>query len=110
RGYWVIKRKTASSRFSRALKKITDWCKWHRHDELRLQRQALKQKLQGHYGYFGITGNFLQLQRFRDAVRWVWHKWLCRRSWHSRLPWPRFAGYLEHYPLPPARVVHSVYR
>jgi RNA-directed DNA polymerase len=109
-GNWIIKRKTSPSRFSRALKKITDWCKRHRHEPMRLQHKTLKQKLHGHYGYFGITNNSLWLDRFQRAVVRVWHKWLCRRSWHSDIPWPCFADYLDRYPLPRPRVVHSVYR
>jgi RNA-directed DNA polymerase len=109
-GLWIIKRKTASNRFSRALKKITDWCRWHRHAEMRLQHRTLSQKLHGHYGYYGITNNGLWLNRFLRAVTRVWHKWLCRRSWHAKLPWDDFAKYLKRHPLPPPRVVHSVYR
>jgi len=107
---WIIKRKTASSRFSRALRKIADWCRRHRHDEMPLQHRALSQKLHGHYGYFGITNNCLWLDRFRRAVTRVWHKWLCRRSWHAYLTWESFAQYLERHPLPKVRVVQSVYR
>ena len=110
RGFWIIKRKTSPSRFGRALRKVAYWCKGHRHDELRLQHQTLSQKLRGHYGYFGITGNSLWLDRYRREVIRVWHKWLCRRSWHAYVPWERFAKYLERHPLPPPRVVHSVYR
>ena len=31
RGFWVVKRRTACSRFSRALKKIAAWCRKHLH-------------------------------------------------------------------------------
>ena len=37
----------------------------------------------------------------------VWQKWLARRG--SRFSWERGARLLARYPLPPARVVHSVY-
>src|SRR5690606_10746302 len=30
-GHWTVKRKTASSRFSRAVRSIADWCRVHRH-------------------------------------------------------------------------------
>jgi len=53
RGYWVVKRKTAGSRFRRAVKKIADWCRLNRHLPIAEQYQALKQKLQGHYTYYG---------------------------------------------------------
>lgn len=110
RGYWVVKRKTSPSRFSRALQKIAQWCRASRHVPIAEQHQALSRKLCGHYGYFGITGNYPALRRFRDAVRRLWRRWLSRRSGDARsLTWDRYVRLLQVYPLPPPRVVHSVY-
>ena len=50
-GAWVIKRKTASSRFSRALLKVAQWCRLHRHLPVSEQQLKLRQKLHGHYAY-----------------------------------------------------------
>ena len=58
KGYWVVKQKTAADRFRRALKRIADWCRRYRHEPVREQWTALKRKLLGHFGYFGITGNY----------------------------------------------------
>jgi len=46
-GKWIVKRKTASDRFRRALKRVVQWCREHRHDEVRAQWQALVRKLRG---------------------------------------------------------------
>ena len=48
--------------------------------------------------------------RFRFEVERLWRKWLGRRSWRGRMTWDRFARLRNTYPLPAARVVHSVYR
>jgi hypothetical protein len=109
-GYWVVKRKTAQGRLSRALKTIAHWCRWHRHDPLDEQYQTLSQKLRGHYAYYGITGNGPALQEFRNEVVGIWRKWLARRRRHGFLSWAAFGRLLQRYALPPARVVHSVYR
>ena len=110
KGRWVVKRKTAQDRFSRALKGIGQWCRNHRHWKLRDQQAALSRKLRGHYAYYGITGNFLALHRFRYEIERLWRKWLGRRSHRGRMTWDRFARLRRTYPLPAARVVHSVYR
>ena len=109
-GRWVVKRKTAKDRFSRALKGIGQWCRKHRHWKIRDQHAVLSHKLRGHYAYYGMTGNFPALRRFRTEVGRKWCKWLGRRSWSGRMTWDRFTRVLKTYPLPPARVVHSVYR
>ena len=36
------------------------------HEPIEAQYQTLKQKLLGHYGYYGITGNFYSLQEFLE--------------------------------------------
>jgi group II intron reverse transcriptase/maturase len=110
RGSWVIKRTTAKNRFSRAVKQIGVWCRMHRHDALREQHEALTLKLRGHYGYYGITGNSRLLARLLTEVERRWRYWLNRRSQGKPWPWERFQRYLARIPLPPPRVVHSVYR
>jgi len=110
KGTWVVKRKTAASRFTRALRTVTQWCRRHRHEPIAEQHQALSQKLRGHYGYYGITGNYATLSRFRHTVAGIWRKWLGRRRRAGPLSWSRFAQLLERYPLPAAVVPHSVYR
>lgn len=110
RNNWVVKRKTAKSRFARAVKSISLWCRRFRHRPVREQHDSLQRKLQGHYGYYGITGNMAALSRFRQAVEREWRKWLHRRSQKRRMPWRRFKRLLTRYPLPRPRVVHSSLR
>jgi group II intron reverse transcriptase/maturase len=104
RGKWVVKQKTASGRFSRALKRIGDWCRQHRHQAVGDQCKTLAQKLRGHFGYFGITGNSEAIARFREAVIGIWCKWLGRRSQRAWITWDRRHELLKRYPLPPARL------
>jgi group II intron reverse transcriptase/maturase len=109
-GNWVVKRKTAPSRFRRALKTIAAWCRRNRHLPIPLQHQTLCQKLRGHCAYYGITGNSYALSRFRRAVQGLWRKWLSRRRRGGYLSWPAFADLLRRFPFPTAAAVHSVYR
>jgi RNA-directed DNA polymerase len=100
KGNWAVKRKTARDRFTRALDAVTQWCRKNRHLPLKEQWQALRRKLSGHFGYYGITGNSRLLSRFRYLVEGVWRKWLCRRSQRAYLSWEDFRRLLAHYPLP----------
>lgn len=104
-GKWVVKRKTAKDRFRRALARVGQWCRDHRHDAVRVQQQALGQKLRGHYGYFGVTGNFVAIARFWHETTRQWRRWLNRRSQRSRMSWERMNRLLERYPLPRPRIM-----
>lgn len=109
-GRWVVKRQTAKDRFRCAVRGISQWCRFNRHCPLAEQHAALTRKLRGHDAYYGITGNAKALGRLRHAVERLWRRWLARRSHATRMDWSRFAEVLRRYPLPPPRVVHSVYR
>ncbi|PON11807.1 hypothetical protein C2W62_42910 [Candidatus Entotheonella serta] len=106
----MVKRKSASKRLTRALKRINVCCREHRHAKLGWQHQKLVLKLRGHYGYYGISGNFRGLNQFREGVISRWRKWLGRRSQRSRIKWERFVRLLKHYPLPKAKMVHGIPR
>ena len=107
-GKWVVKRKTAKDRFRRALARVAQWCREHRHDRVRVQQQALGQKLRGHYGYFGITGNFVAIARFWHETKRLWRRWLDRRSQRSRMSWERMNRLLERHPLPQPRIMRPL--
>ena len=109
KGQWVVKRKTEKGRFTRALKRVAEWCKRNRHAPIGEQQGALSQKLMGHYAYYGVTGNIRCLSSFFHEVKRVWRKWLSRRSRGNPMQWKRFRELLLRYPLPAARVVHSCY-
>jgi RNA-directed DNA polymerase len=110
RGYWVIKQKTAASRFSRAVRSIDLWCRDNRHISIGEQQQKLNEKLGGHYAYYGVTGNSGALSRFLWEVQRRWRKWLYRRSRTRSMHWARFRCLLQRYPLVGVGTVRSVYR
>lgn len=105
-GKWIVKRRTAKDRFRRALKRVMDWCREHRHDAVREQQRVLGQKLRGHYGYYGIIGNSEAIAHFFHEVKGAWRKWLNRRSQRASMPWERMHRLLKRYALPPPRIAH----
>ncbi len=109
RGYWIVKQKTASERFSRAVRSIDSWCRASRHWPLREQQQKLSEKLRGHYAYYGVTGNSEALSRFRWEVECRWRKWLDRRNRERSMTWRVFQRLLQRYPLAPVRTSRSIY-
>jgi len=107
-GAWVVKRKTAKSRFKRALAALSEWCRKNLHLPIKEQHHKLTQKLRGHYGYYGIIGNFASLQRFLEATRRIWRRKLSRRRRGGRMTWAKLLRLEKRYSLPRARVVHGL--
>ncbi len=105
KGHWIVKQTTAKDRFSRALHRLREWCRWHRHDPLKTQHLTLTKKLNGHYAYYGITSNFDRIASFFYMAKRVWRTALARRS-QQRMPWRKMQKVLERFPLPAPRIVH----
>lgn len=110
RGYWIVKQKTASDRFSRAVRSMDSWCQANRHLSISEQQQKLNEKLRGHYAYYGVTGNSAALTRFLHEVENRWRKWLYRRNRLRSQNWSTFRRLLKRHPLAPVRTVRSICR
>lgn len=104
---WIVKRRTAKGRFSRACAAAKERCRRMMHMPLDAQHRALCLLLRGHYGYYGITGNGDALARFRREVERHWGRALARRS-GRRFTWIGFTPILDRFPLPLPRPPRSV--
>jgi RNA-directed DNA polymerase len=109
RGKWRLGCRTRRARLQRAIQAATEWCRRHRHWPVNEQRTALARKLTGHYGYFGVNGNFSALAKLRFAVQRAWQKWLNRRSQNAHMPWKRFHELLRAHPLPAPRIMVAIW-
>ena len=109
RGRWGMVWKTRSGSLRRAIQSVTDWCRRHRHLPVEVQHKELRRRLQGHFNYFGVSGNFRSLLLLVEMTKRAWHKWLCRRSQRGRLTWERFDALLQRYPLPRPRITVRIW-
>ena len=108
RGYWVIKRRTASKRLRRTKKALWRWCHTNRHAPVAYQYRMLCQKRRGHFQYYGIRGNFRLLEEGRRYAEKAWRYWLSRRSSKSAIGWEQFQRLLQTYVLPTPKIVHNI--
>lgn len=104
-GAWTVKQRTAKDRFSRALHRLREWCRWHRHDSLETQHLMLTKKISGHYAYYGITSNYGQISDFFYWATRAWKAALTRRSQRG-MSWDTMKAILKRFPLPNPRIVH----
>ncbi len=109
KGGMAVRQITAKSRYARAVKAVHDWCKRHRHLPIKRQQEHLSRVLRGHCGYYGLTGNHKRLGWFRWQMIRSWRTWLSRRRRAGHLNWARMDELLRRHPLPPAKVMRSIY-
>ena len=96
-------------RLRRSIQTLADWCRRHRHLPVKVQHAALTRRIQGHFNYFGVSGNFRSLLLLLKQVQRVWFKWLRRRSQQAHLNWERFSELLKRMPLPRPRVTVRIW-
>lgn len=110
KGRFKVGRKTSRKKYAAKCKDLTTWLKQIRNKvPTKIWWQTLRSKLRGHFQYYGVSENTVGINRFyRFALR-ATRKWLNRRSQKGRMSWDRFMAYLDHYPLPTPRIVHSFY-
>lgn len=104
KGNWVVKRKTAGSRFRRSLRMIADWCRRNRHKSHGEQYHGLWPKVKGHFQYYGLIGNLECLWSFRYRVLCTWKKWLARRGHTGYWTWARLHELLRYLPFPRPKI------
>jgi len=105
-GNQVFKSKTSRKRVRRTLKNIKEWGLENRDLSLKEQQDQINSKLQGHYSYYGVTGNSASLSQVFYVVKHLWRKWLGRRNRDGPMNWQKFNQLLVNYPLQQPRIVH----
>ena len=102
--------KTSKKKMNKSLKANKQWLKSIR-NQLKQKEiwQQLKAKLQGHYNYYGISGNFPSIKCFYDKTVHLTFKWLNRRSQKKSFNWSEFDKYLKCYPLPKPKLMFQIY-
>jgi hypothetical protein len=101
--------RTAKDRLARTLQAINRQCRRMRPWPIAEQHRQLCRMLQGHFAYFGISGNSQRLAAVLHQTRRLWRKWLSRRSWKSYVTWAQFSRMVAVYPLPSPRIIHRYF-
>ena len=104
KGRWGMFCKTRSASLRRINQSVYRWCRRHRHLPVAAQHRALTRRIQGHFNFFAVSGNFRSLLLVVEQAKRSWYKWLCRRSQRKRLTWERFVDLLRDFPLPEPRI------
>ncbi|MDZ7692715.1 MAG: reverse transcriptase domain-containing protein [Balneolaceae bacterium] len=110
KGKRILKRKTSKKKRKASLQRVNQWMKANRHKPVKQFIGELNRKLQGHYGYYGVTFNFRSLNTYYESVKRLLHKWLNRRGGKRHMRWEEFVRLvLSRNPLIKPRIVHKLF-
>ena len=102
----LIKMQTSKKKFRAGLASLQSWIKAERSQKsTRELFIMLKQKLQGHFNYYGVCNNSKRLwSYYYEAIRIV-YKWLNRRSQRRSFNWTIFNEMLTYYAIPSPKII-----
>ena len=110
KGKFKLGRKTAETKFRQKIVAMNQWCKSVR-NLIKLQEiwGALKVKLNGHYRYYGISGNMRAIKKFYILTSKLAYKWLNRRSQKKSFNLAEYFRFKQRNPLPEPKIYHLTY-
>ena len=76
---------------------VKEWIKLHMHDPLAELCKSLNRKLEGHYNYYGINGNFKSLVKFYKYINYILYKWLNLRDQKGKMRYEHFLRIWKYY-------------
>ena len=106
RGYYRVGIRTSKKKLKAKRAAVKKWLKEHMHDKVKDLMTKLNTKLQGHYQYYGVNGNFKALQGFEYYTKYMVYKTLRRRSQKDKTTWERVYDLWKKYIKPPHITKH----
>ena len=102
----LVKMETAKKKYREALGAIKAWIKKERCKfGTAVIMEKMRAKLQGHFNYYGVSGNYGKVQSFYHEVCGIVFKWLNRRSQRKSCNWKGYEEMLKQFRIPRPRII-----
>ncbi len=102
----LVKMRTSKKKFQASISTFLIWIKGEcsKSGTSALFRKV-KEKLQGHFNYYGVCGNGKMLESFYQKILGIMFKWLNRRSQRKSCNWQGFMEMVKFYGIPRPRII-----
>lgn len=109
-GRYQVRVETSRKKLTKAVTGMEAWIKGKRNrEQLKDIWPKLQMKLQGHYNYYGISGNIEGIKRYYEQTQKILYKWMNRRSQKKTWNWEGFERYLTLHPLTRPKITYAIY-
>lgn len=110
KGNFIVKRVTSKKKLTAKIKSSKKWLKENMHLNVKLLIEKLNVKLEGHYRYYGVTGNSNSISKFRYIIIGQLFRILNRRSQRNRYTWEDFDNkILKRFPVKLPKIHVNIY-
>ena len=98
-GKYCVVHRTSKKKLIQKRQSAKKWLREQMHKSIRETIETLNKKLEGHYRYYGIYGNWISLNKFYRYVKWELFRTKRRRDQTCWLTWAKFREILRIYPI-----------
>ena len=81
----------------------------HMHDLILEVGEIIKKKMIGHYTYYGINGNYVQLSKFYKYVKYTWFYTLRKRGQRNKIKYSDFLRIWTHLNIPTPKIYVNIW-
>ena len=107
-GTFCVKRKTSQKKLKAKRQIVKKWLRENMHTPIKMLIDKLNRKLQGHYNYYGIIGNYEAMHDFREYVLDRLKATLSRRGASKDVTEEVFRKLIKAYPVAMPKIVHRI--
>jgi group II intron reverse transcriptase/maturase len=105
-GKFKVGRQTSAKKLKAKYTGVREELRRRTHHRPKAVMAWLNRMLSGHYGYYGVPGNFKALDKFRHLVVYCWKRRLERRSQRARWTKRRWRAFWKRYAPVRPRITH----
>lgn len=107
--FFRCKVRTSRKRLRVKIRTMREWIKCNRNMPLKQLFEKVNMKLRGHYQYYGVTDNYVEMLVYRNQTMKQLFYWINRRSDKRSYTWETFnGGLLRTFPLLKPRITVSL--
>ena len=81
----------------------------HMHEFIIDVGETIKKKIIGHYAYYGINGNYLQLLKFYKYVKYTWYFTLRKRGQKNKIKYTDFLRIWKYLNIPTPKIYVNIW-
>lgn len=101
--------KTSKKKLKQKKVEISKWIYDHMHSPIIDTGKTLKKKLTGHFAYYGINGNYLDLLNFYKYVKYKWYYTLRKRGQKHKIKYLDYLRIWKHLEMPDPKIYVNIW-
>lgn len=108
KGKYRVGIRTSKKKLKAKRQKAKEWLKTRLNKNVTETMKLIRVSLLGHYNYYGVNGNYMQMRKFYEYLKYVTHKMLNRRSERAHMRWEKF-NKIWDYHIPKPKITKNIW-